>query len=488
MASVFEIIFKSTGLESVTGGIRNKVVQLGLLVGAWKVAKEAFGEYLDKQSALAELDSALDKAGQATEEYRDKLKDLAGEMEVTAGISDSALLKSLGTLTRMGMRPDEVDGYAEALKNLSALMGGNVEQAAMMLGRAMNGNFETFGKMGFQAKSTEELFRQLAERGGGLAEARMKTLEGQAQNVANALQDLGESAATAGAELTARLTGAKAGEWVEAFAMTLRDVGRGLEVAATKTADFFTGTKSKADEARPALARTTEEIQKAAQAARDAANAEKEWAGSIDEVVDALDRRARREAAMADASLALDLANIDAAEASGTTTPEQAAADRAAAQRKAAAAALDREERDNKFRQEELARQMARSTDPEERAKFQGQRIDLQDQAAAFPLRRQTLDAQRKAAEARLSGAERERFQRGAQQAGRESDAAMSTAEDLLAKVKVAGPEQKLVSEDEAIRAIEKAIGQTLTNQEIRYKRMTGEIERMTKQIANSRT
>jgi len=504
MASVFEIIFKGTGLDSLNAGIKRKIATIASLGAAWGAARAAFSSYLDKQEAMAELDGALQRAGQATSDYKDKLTEIADEMERTAGIADDEMLKAFGTLTRMGMQPDQVEGYAEALKNLSAMMGGNVGQAATMLGRAMNGNYDLFGRMGIQAKSLDDLFVQLAQRGGGLAEDRMKTMRGQAKNLLNAMVDLGEGVVKAAGNLVTMGDGATAGQWMEAFAMTAREVGTNLGIAADKTVQFFTGVESHAPKTRSELKRTAGEMKAAADAARDAAGgtdmfatAQEKLLAALKEVDAAMQARSRREAAMRDASLALKLAEIDEAESKGKIDQDQAVLDRDSAQRAAASDELSKKERDNKNRQDEISRSLPGITDPKERDRLMAERIGLQDEASALPIKKKVLEVQGRTAESRFESArkkqadqENERKDKANDEAwGKDVDATKRQAkEKLSAKANQLADQQPAVTEADAIAVIEQAMGRRLRNEEIRYQKMTGAIQKAMKQIENGRS
>ena len=88
---------------------------------------------------------------------------------------------------------------ADAVKNLAGIVNGDLQTAALMVGKALQGNFTAFGRLGIavdqnatQAKKLEQLYRELAERGGGQLEARAKTLVGQWRGMKLAFSDLME--------------------------------------------------------------------------------------------------------------------------------------------------------------------------------------------------------------------------------------------------------------------------------------------------------
>jgi hypothetical protein len=150
----------------------------GLLI---KSVKEWAGQELGE----ADVKSALVAMGQYTDDYQKKLIDLASTYQDTTGIADDMWLKALGQLTRFGMTSANVDKVSLALRNLTGLMDGNVEGAADMLAKAMQGEFGMFGRMGIVIQKTGDQAKDLATvmdainaKGKGLLEARANTLAG----------------------------------------------------------------------------------------------------------------------------------------------------------------------------------------------------------------------------------------------------------------------------------------------------------------------
>jgi len=220
------------GIPAVVDGIKQKVhaVFTGLAIGAvaaltasfWQLTK-AVKDFAQQELGEVDLSSALIQMGQHTEEYQQKLINLASQYQKTTNVGDEMWLKAFGQLTRFGMTSANVDQVAEALKNLTGLMDGNFSSAVMAMQRAMEGEFGMFSRYGITLDLTGDkvadlnnLMSALAEKGGGLMEARVETLSGKWTALQNAISDFREEV---GRVLTESL-GLKDGlgtlvEWIE---------------------------------------------------------------------------------------------------------------------------------------------------------------------------------------------------------------------------------------------------------------------------------
>lgn len=228
------------GIPALVDGIKEKVetVFTGLAVGAVAALGTAFWQLTKSvqefaQQELGEMDvtSALTQMGQYTDAYKDKLITLASEYQKTTNIGDELWLKAAGQLTRFGMTSANVDQVFEALSNLTGLMDGNFDGAVMAMQRAMEGEFGLFGRLGIQLETTGDktvdlnnLMTLLAEKGGGLLEARAETLSGKWAALQNAISDFREEV---GRVLTDAL-GLKDGlgsvvEWIEKLTVSAQE-------------------------------------------------------------------------------------------------------------------------------------------------------------------------------------------------------------------------------------------------------------------------
>lgn len=198
--------FKS--LENVfhSGIERLKSAATGLAIGAvaalttafWQLTK-SIKEFAQQELGEFDVESALKAMGQYTDQYKQKLIDLANQYQKTTNIGDESWLKTFGQLTRFGMNAENVDRVAAAVKNLAALMDGNIDGAAMAMQRALEGEFSMFSRYGIKLELTgnakqdlNALFDNLEKKGSGLLEARAETLSGKWQALKNSISDFQE--------------------------------------------------------------------------------------------------------------------------------------------------------------------------------------------------------------------------------------------------------------------------------------------------------
>ena len=206
-----ELEKQKTIYESLAGavesfGARAKKVLAGLAAGAiataaagiWQLTK-ALKEFASQELGEADVVSALKAMGQYTDEYREKLFNLANQYQKTTGIADDMWLKAAGQLTRFGMNAGNVDQVFNALKNLAGLMDGNFDTALSAMSRAMEGEFGMFSRYGIVIETTGDkitdlnnLMLMLEQKGAGLLEARAETLAGKWQSLKNAISDFRE--------------------------------------------------------------------------------------------------------------------------------------------------------------------------------------------------------------------------------------------------------------------------------------------------------
>jgi len=199
------------GLSSVVSGlekIRDRIASMakGALVagigavtaGIWQLTS-ALKAFARQELSEFDMESALKQMGQYTDQYRDKLIRLSQQYQQSTNIGDEMWLKTFAQLTRFGMHAGNVDKVAEATKNLAALMDGNLQGAMLAMQRALEGEFSMFSRYGIKldltgdkVKDLDNLMVMLAQKGGGLLEARAETLSGKLSGLRNAISDFRE--------------------------------------------------------------------------------------------------------------------------------------------------------------------------------------------------------------------------------------------------------------------------------------------------------
>lgn len=294
--------------------LRNPAAQAGAALAAMVVGvKAAIEAFAGAEEQSARLDAALARTGQLTDAYREKLHALAGQLQDTTGKADDEWLEVLRKLTQQGADAGNIDQLADGVKNLAGFLDGDLASAADMVGKALQGNFDLFGRLGIRAKDMTELLRELAEKGAGQLEARQKTLTGQADTLANSWDDLKE----AGGSLIAKTGILQTGmSWLTT---AFKGWTGELDQSIPKLAGLQNGM-SRAKTDTDLLKRSVDELKTALAESKIA----------LEEEIKVLDRRrtalnenARAADEIRNAELASEKSLVDRAVAAGQITPEE---------------------------------------------------------------------------------------------------------------------------------------------------------------------
>lgn len=363
------------GFVNVIAKGGGKIVAAIAAVGAaFYAAKKAVEEYASAEDAITKLDAALAQTGQLTDANRAKYQELASTLQETTGIADEEWTQVLKTLTQYGSTASNIERDANAVKNLAGLLDGDLQSAAMLVSKAMQGNYEAFRRYGIivdevgtPTEKLNKLYEQLASRGGGQLEASAKTLNGQFRSLKNAFSDFLEAIGGGIARLGVlqRILG-----WVaEALRFIAEKLGgvipavQGLNNAAAAT------VQSLEDSTRSGrrYAETLEDIRRLADAVTDA----------TDRQIDAQRNLTNLELERIDAEAAYRTAQVNDRERRGTITPEQAVRQRSAIQRTSETSRFEREQH---LRQFELrSRQAQIESNESSIAETNEQRQSVQD-------------------------------------------------------------------------------------------------------------
>jgi hypothetical protein len=168
-----------------------------LITAAAEAAKESITAFAGAEKQVTKLDAALAQTGQLTDENREKLQELADVLENATGKNSSEWIGAFARLIQFGGDVGKINDLAAGVENLAGILGGDIGDASNMLSRALQGNFEMFGRMGIhidetgsKAEKFQKLLEQLAQVGGGQLRAANETLGGQWEKLKNSLDHL----------------------------------------------------------------------------------------------------------------------------------------------------------------------------------------------------------------------------------------------------------------------------------------------------------
>ena len=275
--------------------------------------------FSEAQEAAAGLDATLANSGQLTDAYREKLLALSGQLQDTTGIADDKWVAVLEKLTQYGARPENIGISVDAVKNLAGILKGDLAGASDLVARAMEGNFTGFRRLlpqfeatGNAAQDLQELFRQLAEKGAGLLEARQKTLAGQSRTLANSWDDLKE----AGGELINRTGILQAGMYGLSTSMNWLVGTFGSAVPA------LDGLRNKMGEAKVDTDLLKQSVDQLKQKLNENKTALEEEMKVLDRRRAKLNEQARAQDEIRNAALAAEKSSIDRDVSLGKSSPE----------------------------------------------------------------------------------------------------------------------------------------------------------------------
>ena len=282
------------GVGSALGAVASAAGVVGV---ALATASKALSEFAQGERGIAGLSAALSNVGALTQENVARFQELASELQETTGIADDEWIATLTKLVQFGSKPESVGMDVEAVKNLAGVVG-DLGTATALYSKALQGNFEALSRYGIKVKELDELQRVAAERGGGMLEAKARTLGGLFDKLSNNVSDLFESLGQG----IARTGYVQAG--LGALAEVVGNLAARLGSAYTATESYSRGTAGAAEamaryreQSEQVLALTTKQVE--ALAAESKALSEKQRI---------LDSLTDKQAAMQEAQIDLQVA------------------------------------------------------------------------------------------------------------------------------------------------------------------------------------
>lgn len=345
--------FKSA-YDGAGQGVNGLMAAMNAGLGTWLAwgyaAKQAAGyakasvhEFSEAENALVKLDASLAQNGRLVGDASKKYQELATTLQDKTNVQATRWLGVMAQLNQRGANPENIERYSEAVAQLSTLMGGNIERAALMFGRAMDGSFMHFRRYGINVKEAgtnseklESAIRQIGERGAKGLEPQLQTVSGHFKALSNNMADLRENigeSVVAKLHLKEILYGLT--QSVKWFNETLKDMRGWLETlpgplrTILELLPFMPSALDKVKVANDAAAlaadkasRMTELHAKALKEQKEAAEDAKK---ATDDYVTSIKEEAKAQNELLDAETKLKLAKIDADEKTGRIDKVEAA-------------------------------------------------------------------------------------------------------------------------------------------------------------------
>lgn len=189
-----------TGLKSRLLSLKTLVIGGLGFIGFNRLLKETVGRAQSAETGLKKLAVAMRAAGRSSAENLEAFKDLSVDLERQTGIFEEDVLQSLAVLQTFGqMSRDDMEKTIVAAMDMATVFGETLQQSAIRLGKAYNGNLRGLQMMGigidaatFKAKGFQSVLDQLGKEQGGQAVARMAGFEGGVNRLTVALGEAGK--------------------------------------------------------------------------------------------------------------------------------------------------------------------------------------------------------------------------------------------------------------------------------------------------------
>jgi hypothetical protein len=159
----------------------------------------ALSAFAEKETAITQLDVALNNLGQLAGNTRERLINLAEALEEETNVASTRWLATITRLSNALGSTENVDQYTKTIRDLAGLMGGNLEGATQAFIRALNGNAQALRSVGLvldeNLTKSERLAKinEFAARGANVLADQTKTLKGAYETLTTATGNLQEN-------------------------------------------------------------------------------------------------------------------------------------------------------------------------------------------------------------------------------------------------------------------------------------------------------
>ena len=196
-----------TALSSAVGVFAGNIATKGfdLVIGAIDGIIGSLSESIDaaaaSEVAINNLNAALGRAGNNTQQARDDLAAYAAELQKTTTFEDDAAFGALALLQSLTkLQTDGLKSGVSAASDLATVLGIDLDSAVRLVAKGAEGNVEAFKRYGIEVKkgandaeTFSNLLEQLNKQFGGAAAAQLSTYTGATKALGNNIGDLQES-------------------------------------------------------------------------------------------------------------------------------------------------------------------------------------------------------------------------------------------------------------------------------------------------------
>ncbi len=200
-----EILAKT---QNASAGIASFIKQVAGAYISYRAFKEllvsSIKEGLEAERAFIKLGSALRASGQNTEVYTKQLQGLARGLSMTTTFAEEERMEAMHSLTQIGRVSSEgMKQIIPVVQDLAAGLGMDLNSAALLVGKAIEGNVGALSRYGIKIKETSdpaerfsEIIKALTERFGGMSQAMADAASGGLLQIRNEFNELKEAVGT----------------------------------------------------------------------------------------------------------------------------------------------------------------------------------------------------------------------------------------------------------------------------------------------------
>ncbi len=160
------------------------------------VATAALHEYAKAEEAAIDQDAALANQGNLTTSIRNQFRELAEQMEEATNIANDKWGAVITQLSRKRVKPEDMDEAVNGVKLLAGVMGTDIDSAASVFTKAIDGNNRILKRFGIDLSDFHDRGQRLKvlleELGGAndVLAAKSETVDGSLRGFTNSVSSL----------------------------------------------------------------------------------------------------------------------------------------------------------------------------------------------------------------------------------------------------------------------------------------------------------
>lgn len=190
--------FKRSFDKDIFSGFKRQLLAIGATVLTAFAFDKTIKAAQEQENAINDLNRALQASGQYSDQVSQSLQRFASDLQSVTTVGDEVILNTAALIQNLGQLDEQ--GLKRATKaaiNLSEGLGIDLNAATLLVGKAAQGQIDTFSRYGLaiekgsnNAQTFANTLSVLEQRFGTAATSKLNTFEGVTTNIKNAFGDL----------------------------------------------------------------------------------------------------------------------------------------------------------------------------------------------------------------------------------------------------------------------------------------------------------